>query len=271
MIKKDALASSKKIRRKKTVFRLAFYFFIVFCIGALFVGFFYIPEFKIKEIEIKGVSEPNKEKLKGDFLKVLQEKYLGLFPYNNIFIFPEKKLKAEMLEIYPDIKSMDFKNFFPEKILITAEERDLFAVWCFKEEDCFFLDKEGFVFKKSPFFYGSLFLKFFDERSASSSGDIAKGRQLLSKNDFKNLISFNEFVVLEGITIIKIFVKDDGVYDLETNSGWHIIINNDNGAWETFQNLKIMMDSLVKENHIDKIDYIDLRFGNKIFYKISNE
>lgn len=271
MIRKDALASSRKIRRRKVILKLLLYFFAIFCIFALSVGFFYIPKFKIKEIEVKGASELNKEKLRDEFLAILQRKSLGLFPYGNIFIFPKQRLKAEILGIHPDIKKLDFESFFPERILVEVEERELFAVWCFAEGDCFFVDKDGFAFKKAPFFHGNLFLKFFDERGENPFNNIDKGRQVLSEDDFKNLISFIEFVKVKGTTVSKIFVKDDGIYNLETMSGWRIILDNGNDAQEAFQNFKIMIESLTKEDYMNKIDYVDLRFGNKIFYKISDE
>ncbi len=271
MVRKDALASSRKIKRKRLVLRLFLYFATVISILAVLVGFSYIPKLKIKEIEVIGISEFNKKILQSKFSEVMQKKYLGILPYDNIFIFPEKKLKAEVLSTYPEIKDIDFKNFFPEKVLTTASERELFAVWCFKEGDCSFVDEDGFIFKPSPFFYGNLFLKFFDERRESSSLGSNTGKQILPGDEFKRLISFINLADTIDISIYKIFVRDEGVYDLEASSGWHIILNNDNNPQETFQNLKIMLGNQLEEDYMSKIGYVDLRFGNKIFYKLNNE
>lgn len=271
MIRRDTLASSRKIKRKRLAIKLFIYFVAASCLFAVFVAFFYIPKFKIKEIEIRGLSKFNEDRLSTKFSEITQSKYLGLFPYNNIFIFPEKRLKAEVLSTYPEIKDIDFKNFFPEKVLTTASERDLFAVWCFKEGNCSFVDEDGFVFKSAPFFHGGLFLRFFDERRDSSSGGIEKGKQVLLKDDFKRLMDFARLAGSRDISIYKIFVKDEGVYDLETSLGWHIIVNKDNNPEETFQNLKIILEGQIEEDYMNKIGYIDLRFGNKIFYKFNDE
>lgn len=271
MIRRETLASSRKIKRKRLALRLFIYLVTVACLFTAFVAFFYIPKFKIKEIEISGLSEFNKDRLSIKFQEVTGNKYLGLFPYSNIFVFPEERLKSEVLSTYPEIKDIDFKFFFPEKVLTTASERGLFAVWCFKEGDCYFIDESGFIFKPAPFFHGGLFLKFFDERRDSSSGEIEKGKQVIPEDDFVDLIDFTRLTAIRDISIYKIFIKDDGVYDLETSSGWHIIINNNNNPQETFQNLKIILEDQIKEDYVGKISYIDLRFGNKIFYKFNDE
>lgn len=271
MIRRETLASSRKIKRKRLAIRVFFYFLAGVCLFAVFVAFFYIPKFKIKEIEIIGISEFNKDRLASKFSGVIKDKYLGIFPYGNIFIFPEKRLKAEVLSAYPDIKDIEFEDFFPEKVLTVASERALFAVWCFKEGDCFFVDEDGFVFKSSPAFYGGLFLKFFDERRESSSFNIDRGRQILSKDDFEMITGFINLATSRDIFIYKIFIKDEDVYDLETNFGWRIILNNHNNPEDAFQNLKIILDNQIKEDYMTKIGYIDLRFGNKIFYKFNDE
>ncbi|PIR57939.1 MAG: hypothetical protein COU71_01310 [Parcubacteria group bacterium CG10_big_fil_rev_8_21_14_0_10_38_31] len=271
MLRREALASSRKIKRKRLTLKLSLYLLAIICLFSVFVSFFYIPKFKIKEIEINGISSDNKDKLSNKFSVVMVDKYLGIFPYNNIFIFPEGKLKADVLSEYPDIKEIDFKNFFPGKVLTTASERDLFAVWCFKEGDCSFVDEDGFIFKSAPVFYGNIFLKFFDERRGSSSDGLDKGKQALDKNDFDKLVDFINFTASKNILIYKIFIRDEGVYDLETILGWHILLNKENNPEEAFQNLRIILDSQIKEDYVDKIGYIDLRFGNKIFYKFNDE
>jgi len=271
MIRKEALAKSRKIKRKRFVLKLSFYLFVLVFIIAIFIGFFYIPKFKIKEIEINGISDFNKERLSAEFSEVMNSRYLGLLPYNNIFIFPEKKIRAEVLNSYPEIKEINFKDFLPEKVLTMASERELFAVWCFKEESCFFVDEEGFIFKPAPLFHGGLFLKFFDERKDSFTIWDGKGKQVLIKNNFKNIVEFIKLASLKDISIYRIFIKDEGIYDMETSTGWHIIIDEDNNPQETFQNLKIILEGQIKEDYMAKVDYIDLRFGNKVFYKFNDE
>jgi len=271
MIRRDSLASSRKIKRNRLIKKVSFYFLLSIVFFVIFVAFFYIPKFKIKEIEVSGVSESNRNKLSSEFSEIMKAKYFGLLPYNNIFVFPDESLRAEILISYPSIKDIEFKIFPPEKVLTIASERELFAVWCFKEGECSFVDEGGFVFKLSPIFYGDLFLKFFDERKDSSFYDFSKGGQVLSRDNFKMITEFISLASSTDIVIYRIFIKDDGLYEMETSLGWRIILNNNNNAEDSFQNLKIMLDNQIKEDYMEKIGYIDLRFGNKIFYKFNDE
>lgn len=142
-------------------------------------------------------------------------------------------------------------------------ERNPFALLC-KEEQCVYIDKDGYIFEKAPYFSGEIFLKFFDERDNNQG--LALNRVLLSKDQFENINKFKDLINHEEIYISAVFLKNDGNFEFKTTEGWLIKLDERNDQKISFENLKISLEQEIKEKRKD-LDYIDLRFGNKVFYK----
>ncbi len=60
-------------------------------------------------------------------------------------------------------------------------------------------------------------------------------------------------------------IKKEGIYELQTSENWFILLNEQNDSQITYQNLKIALDQIADKRK--NLSYIDLRFGNKVFYK----
>jgi hypothetical protein len=70
-----------------------------------------------------------------------------------------------------------------------------------------------------------------------------------------------------GFDISKIILKDAGIREVYLKEGWYILLNDKNEPDQTFSNLELVLDQEIKEKR-PKLDYIDLRFGKKVFYKL---
>ncbi len=251
------------------------------------VGFFYIPKFRISEISIEGANVLDKEQLKEEIAGWLKGKFFKIFPYDNIFLLPKEKIITSLLENFPILKKLDIERNFPQKIYVLIEERKPAAILCTGStatstdsggpastsaslggESCVFMDENGFIFQPAPSFSGGIFVKFIDERQASSSpsGNTAIGKETITESELQKLLSFEKLLAGKSIGVSKIILKDGKEYEVYLKEGWHILLNSKNEPNSSFNNLLLILDSNVKEKR-PKIEYVDLRFGNKVFYK----
>ncbi|MDP3052079.1 MAG: FtsQ-type POTRA domain-containing protein [bacterium] len=276
----DILASSRQLRRKRRVIKASLILFCVLLFIGIVIAFFNLSKFRIRQISIEGAIGLDQEQLKGETLNFLKGKYLKLFPYDNIFILPEGKLAADLSEIFPLLKEIVISRDFPQKISIAVEERKAEALWCagsdsasipasststldsLSKESCAFADDSGFIFQPAPNFSGAIFLKFFDEREQMSG----MGKMMTDSSEFKKLSSFAGLLKEKGFDVSKIILKDAGIYEVHLKEGWYILLNDKNEPDQTFGNLELILDQDIKEKR-PKLDYIDLRFGKKVFYK----
>lgn len=282
MPREDILRPSRQRRRRKSILKLNFFLLGIFLFLGGVVGFFYIPKFRIGEISIEGANVLDKEQLKEEIAGWLKGKFFKIFPYNNIFIFPQAGITAGLLQKFPVLKKISFTRDFSRKLSVLVGERKAEALWCLNKtstspdsgepastsasqggDSCAFVDENGFIFQPAPSFSGGIFLKFFDEREKTS--DI--GEEMISASEFQKLLSFKEFLNQNNMDVSQIVLKDNGEYEVNLKEGWHILLNSKNEPNLSFNNLKLILDSNIKEKR-PRLEYVDLRFGNKVFFKL---
>lgn len=272
-MRREMLASSRKIKRKRMIlkavlFLIAFgmFFFVV-------VGFFYLPFFKIKKIEIRGNNFVGAEILIDTARSIINEKYWKIFPQDNIFIIPKEKILKELSVKFKRIKKIKIDRNFPSAISIKIEERSNAALLR-ERENCAFIDENGYVFERASCFSGGIFINFFDERNAvktattTSVRDINKilGANLLNEEEFKKIMDFAKLSAKTGDGVVRVVLKKENNYEIYTKEGWKMILNNKNNPQAAYLNLTTALESTIKEER-RKLDYIDLRYGNKIYFK----
>src|SRR3989344_2630182 len=113
MARKDFLASSRKLRRKRLIFK-AVVVGVIF--AAVFVGvvaFFRMSYLQVEKIEINGNSLVCGDDLTSEIKAKMEGKFLWLFPKSNIFLIPKDKILTELPEEFKRIKkiSLDKKYF----------------------------------------------------------------------------------------------------------------------------------------------------------------
>ena len=243
---------------------------IVAAIFAGVVAFFRIPYFQVEKIEIKGNSLVDGDDLT-DTIKVKMEgRYLWLFPKTNIFLIPKDKILAELTEEFKRIKKISLDKKYFGAIAVKLEERSNAVLFC-EKEDCAYADENGFVFEKAPYFSGAVFLKLVEQRN-SDSGENAKtideylGISFIAESEFKKILEFAGLIAKAGGGISKIVLKKENIYEFYVNEGWKIILNDKNEPQSVYLNLMTVLEANIKDKR-PKLDYIDLRLGNKIYFK----
>ena len=256
-----------RLKKKRFINKLTFLFLIPLFIFVSLIALFYVPYFRIKKISIEGNSSIDSAKIMADVSNYLTGKNFKIFPRDNFFIMPKKEFIDSLLKEFPRLKTVSLIKNFPNSISLKVTERNNEALFCFKNKDegCAFIDQDGFVFDKAPYFSAGVYLTFLEEATTTWKLDF----QVISEEQFKKIIDFKNLLTEEnppiGGKILQIIIKKEGIYELQTNEGWSILLNEKNDSQLTYQNLKTTLDQIKEKRR--NLDYIDLRFGNKVFYK----
>ncbi|MCX6731789.1 MAG: FtsQ-type POTRA domain-containing protein [Candidatus Parcubacteria bacterium] len=251
-----------RLKKKRFIKKLTFLFLIPLFIFVSVIALFYVSYFRIKKISIEGNSSIDSAKIMADVSNYLSGKNFKIFPRDNFFIMPKKEFIDSLLKEFPRLKTVSLIKNFPNSISIKVEERNNEAIFCLEEKgECFFIDKDGFVFEPAPYFSAGVYLTFLEEATSTWKSSF----QVIPKEQFKKLIDFKNLLTEENIKILQIIIKNEGIYQLQTNEGWYILLNEQNDSQITYQNLKITLNQIKDKRK--NLDYIDLRFGNKVFYK----
>jgi len=233
----------------------------------------------IQNIEIKGAEYVKEDSLLFVVEEEISGKYFWLFPKGNILIYPKKNILANVLK-YKRIDGASIYMKDLDTVVLSVTERKPAYLWCaeeektgggeenYMEEKCFFMDKNGYIFDEAAYFSNSVFFKFY----GGMSGDPI-GNTFLSVDEFSKILIFKDALEEFGISSHIFRALPGGDYKFVTGGGGAVIFHKKQDLQKVLENLKSAMsvsdlsDSLAGAN----LDYIDLRFGNKVFYKFEGE
>lgn len=264
-----------------------------FCVSALWGLTFWLtglPAVTIDTVEVVGVVSMSPSAVASSTHNYLSGRYWFTVPRANILFYPKHPITDDILRAYPRSESVEvkFKNF--HTITVAVVEREAVALWCRpvlapevrlgeKWDDCYLLDKNAFVFDRfDPSLVSSpdvmryiassrspVFVKFY---GGFSESDVV-GQTYSSVKNFHDLLSLATRVAPLGVTVLSYRERPDHDLDVELLGGAHLVINREPEVSVIADNLRAIISELNFGNAegLNKIDYIDMRFGNKLFYK----
>lgn len=275
-------------RRRRIIFWLKFSLWFVFILSG-FLALIYIlnqPQFQIKNIEISGTQTVPSEKIISQTENILNSKRFFLIPTRNFLFTPFRKIARNVLSsdihFYKTRVSLDGIG----TLRIIVEERTPKYLWCRDnneqiELECFFVDKRGFIFSQAPLLSTSLI-----PRMIGRDFSFPLGQSILPPKHFKNLgdvIEVIRMILLDNemvtkISMIEITNSGDVKLVLDVNKEgtgrfyWPIVfyIEQDYKILaEDFAPIFGSQEFIIElESNNWQIEYIDLRFGRRIFYKL---
>ena len=278
--RKYKLRSRKYIRekRRRLVFESVVRFGIIVLFFVLLALTAHLKQFKIEQINILGNDVIHESDLYKIASEEIEGKYFKIFPKNNSIIFPRRGIGSEISSKYKRIEETNISFGGLHVIKIQVREREPKGVWCGEtielsnvdELECYFVDGSGYIFSIAPKFSGNLFFKYY----GGEIGEDIIGKYYLSEEKFKE-ISF----LLQSFKNIKLNPvsyewggEGDSKVVVEANSDSNInsliLFNNKDDLGFIFENLKLVLeDDVFSGDEVLSLEYIDLRFGNKIYFK----
>lgn len=275
-------------RRSRRIFRKPFFviagafFFITGVIGSVYV--LQRPTFRIDDITISGLTAIAEEKIRESVQKELSGATLFFLPNNSYFLISSRALQRKLYEQFPRLVDVKVKKTFHPSLEIAVIERDMWGIGCTKTEveeireetdaakksepektvgPCFFIDKTGFAFEDVASFEGGLFPVIYTDRG----GEL--GSLLFQEGD---VAFFNETNrALEGalqlpLLSLEFSLKTPDDARLTLKEGWSLIVPRSKPSSLWLPVLRTFLANEIKERR-RQLDYVDLRFGNKVFYK----
>ncbi|PIR70454.1 MAG: hypothetical protein COU46_01430 [Candidatus Niyogibacteria bacterium CG10_big_fil_rev_8_21_14_0_10_42_19] len=262
---KDILTSSRyRLKKRRLIRKAVFILFGIIFLTILSTVFFSLNYFKISKPQISGNKTIDENIIRERINSYLSEKWYGLIPKSNIFIASTIEMTA-LLADEPKIKKMEIKKTLPRGLNISVTERTLWANVCSGNE-CFYAGDDGVIFERALKTSGSVFFNIEDQRDFNYD----LGDRFLPEDETMRIIALIEKIkekTGENFNYVKI--NSDGFinhYEIATDKRWKLIIDSLTDPVLASDNFVSSYDNFLK-SEMEKIDYIDLRLENKVFYK----
>jgi len=251
-----------RVKKKKSIFKKrGFWISILFFLtsGLLVYFFAFSQTFQIKEIRISGNEKVSSEDLK-DTVDTKIEKSFFLSIENNIFLANLKGIEKTILDKFPQVAEAKLKRNLPNTLVLEIRERAPLAVFCQDSKGCFKIDKEGVAFEESGEDNG---LTIFSQKEE----ELILGKKVIREDYLKSILEIQKS--LKGNLKIEIekFLLFDDKLSVKTAQGFEIYFDLRGNVSEQIFNLDLILKEKIPPENRGELQYIDLRFGDRVFYK----
>lgn len=274
MLKRNVLNTPRiqelKKKKRKVFITRALVLLVIFL--ALIAILFYVSRINrlnINEVRVEGNKVIDTDQIQASVQKEIDGKYLWLLPKSNILLYPKGNIRANLGNEFKRLKDIAVSLENGQTLLVSVSERTPEYTWCGdmpvqndEKETCYFLDKDGYIFDEAPYFSGEVYFKFYGKASV--------GTYFFEPN-FAKLILFKDTVLGMDLKPVVLHVDEGGDIKVFLSRGPQIIFKQDADFARVAENLKAAIETeplLSKlKNTYSTLEYIDLRFGNKVYFK----
>ena len=230
----------------------------------------------ISTIEVEGASAVPEEELIASTEGALRGNYLWLFPKGNIFLYPRRVAEQALRREFPTLRSADLSFVNLHTLLLSVEERKLYALWCGMDapgaasvhtaaDQCLFLDEEGFLFPPEADFTGAVYLRYY------GGGNSTLGAPILPPEEFKQLLAFVRELPALSLAPVSVALLPEKDVEVHLESGSALLLSRNADYAVTLDNLRSALSSdAFKEQPVHTLEYLDLRFGDRVFFKFKD-
>lgn len=300
-----------RARRRRAHLAVAFVIFLVLsalAYGAHHVS--YLPQFSVESVVVTG-TEHVSPKLVSDYVwTVLDDGSYHFLSRKNVLLYPRAILEKAVVGFFPRIASASVSRspLSPTGIVVSVTERQPFAAWCMSapaeenasgqtgsvSDQCYQMDAGGFIFALTGqaealsvsassteyVFRGGLF----GRSIATSTPFTATGVTNPIGKTFMQAHLPALVALLNGLGQAG-FTPEGAEVENDTDFFIPLAPTQGSGQAQGFtvkaafgtspdtlvKNLNLVLSSDALKDKREKLEYIDLRFGDRVYYKLKGE
>jgi hypothetical protein len=243
-------------------------------------------KWRIDDIVVTGVEIVSP----ADITTLVQQELLGnyfwAYARDNSFLFPKLEIEHALLEKFPRLEAVVVKRIDAHTVNIIATERKPYGLWCgeiFNAEPhellpCWFIDDEGFIFDKAPIISQGVYLEVYGAIEGRTKETPIGGR--VPEIRFSRADNLAELLRTRVGDPLRILLKSDGEFEIvmQSSAQYSMLANVILKLKDEMVPVTIV-DTLISAMNEEfptgaartkKLLYVDMRFGNKIFFGFAN-
>ncbi len=226
----------------------------------------YLPQFAVNHVEISGADDIREDVLRAYIEAELFDGSNSFFSRENIFLYPRRSLEEGIQKYFPRIHSVSIsrESFLAQAIQVTIEERGPRARWC-QGEWCYLMDDNGFIFAPEATSSPSTTLYTFKGTLPSEGAPV--GQKFLPDH-LTGTFALLESLTREGFAPTGVLVESGEDFSVVLGQGYVLKVSFDENPEKIVHNLELVLSSDALHGREWELEYVDLRFGNRVYYKL---
>ena len=263
--------SLSRRRHRRKIWRRNLLIAVVVIIVAGVSSLFFLPSLMITGVNVSGTAIVSSDAVVQSTENILAGRYLFIFPKSDTLVYPKNEIVSSLEKQFPAINSVKISRGGFHGLNIAISERQPAALWCTgfsTSSPCDLMDATGFIFAPAAEISGPSYLRFLDQLATSSP---PIGQYYLPAADFQSLFAFLDNLPtlnLQPATIEPLAPSD---WQVNLVSSGSLYVSGSESYDDTFANLSTLLSNPTFKSQFttQKLEYLDLRYGTKIFYKFA--
>jgi len=277
MARVDIGASRLRKKRRMRMVRVAgLAILAAFIVVGLIAWSTWAPFWRIHTIEVRGTQTIATSTIE-QFVKAELKGTRGfVFSKDNILIYPKQSLTAALLKNIPTLASAQVSAANFSTLTVAVSERQPKALWCgasapeatsTDNAHCYLLDSYGAAYAPADI-QGSAYERYYGSLSGS-----ALPKQYLSSSQFQALAALIDALGSQSQeTIVGIDVDQNSDVQVTYASGFQLLFSLNDAGGDVYERFRLALTAEpFKSKQLSDFEYLDLRFGDKLYYKVKNE
>ncbi len=280
-----------RLRRRRRIFvALSVLFFVLIGTGVYLSR---LPRIQLTTVEVVGNKVVDTDDIVSHVEQYLSGHYAYLIPHRDALIYPRQKIVADLVKSFPRFDSVAVYRTSWHTLQVTVSEVRGRALWCgatdtdlsagATAQPCYFTDETGRIVSDAPYYSGNVYPRFFGGTIRASSARLDDtnpiGTSFTDPDTFQKLIAFQDAVANFGFQIRSVNIgtdtEDTILIDLGGGKTAPVRFHKEDNFGTLEGNLSAALGNPTLANALktDKqnLEYFDLRFTNKVYYKFSDQ
>lgn len=233
----------------------------------------YLPLFAIQDIAVEGTERLPPQLVGAYASAALADGSYRFFSRENSMLYPRETLENAVEDFFPGISDVrvSITSLINPSLVLSVAERSPFALWCGgvstdvmeAQDACYAMDGDGFVFAtksqllrepETPYIF----------RGGIAAGESPVGETFVGDrvhNVFRLLASLAE----EGYEPLGAQVLDENDFIVDLAHGFSVKASFASDPDKLARDLALLFASEPLAGRESEIDYIDMRFGNRVY------
>lgn len=223
----------------------------------------HLEKFAIKDVSVTGVQKLPADALAASIGGVINSEDSWIFSRKNMFLYPRAAIKETLAAEFPRIKNVSVarQSLLAQAVVVTIKEREPFAKWC--SMDCLVMDASGFIFATSS-----------DETPKTSytfQGGLLPNTDIIGQTFLRGrlaeIITLLDSLAAAGFAPQGISIETDRDFTITLEKGPELRASFESDPSDIIRNLQTALEADGMKEKFPSLQYIDLRFGNRVYYK----
>lgn len=253
--------------------RISLWFAILLFLAVLLALVSRLPLLQIRTVNVFGEKTVRADDVRLLVAEELGGAYFGLLSRRNSIIYPKRAIRTSILSERPRIAALRLEREGLNELSVYIEERTPVGLWCGGEaefesasmSECYFLDASGFVFAQAGMFSRGVFQKFYGDLGTRSPIGATYSTSAVFV-PYRKFLSELKAVGYEGERSL---IQPNGSAIVISRTGERFLLS---GA-ESFESELAYLGAVLASGELSgkKVEYFDLRFGNRVYYKLQEK